>query len=113
MNSVKDFSSWLRTITLIRNIIAHHSRLWNRVIITQYSWPKNMENELLDYVPDNTRRKKIFPILIGIIHLNNNISPGHSLIKEIKNLFEAFPKVPIYKMGFPPSWHSQPIFINS
>lgn len=113
LNSVKDFSSWLRTITLIRNIIAHHSRLWNRVIITQYSWPKNMENELLNYTPDSVRRRKIFPILVGIIYLNNKISPGHSLLKELKELLDLFPKVPIYKMGFPPSWDSQPIFNKS
>ena len=27
LSSTKDFSSWLRTITLVRNLIAHHSRL--------------------------------------------------------------------------------------
>ncbi|WP_238531556.1 Abi family protein [Nitritalea halalkaliphila] len=39
MYNQKYLSSWLITITLIRNIIAHHGRLWNRVISNKYDWP--------------------------------------------------------------------------
>lgn len=112
LNSSKIFSSWLRTITLIRNIIAHHGRLWNRAIITKYSWPKKMENVLLDFTPNQSHLKKIFPLLAGMIYLNDKISPGHSLKKELVDLIQQFPNVPFYKMGFPPYWQNQPIFIQ-
>lgn len=32
----KYLASWLLSLTLERNIAAHHSRLWNRIIINQY-----------------------------------------------------------------------------
>lgn len=112
LNSSKDFSSWLRTITLIRNIIAHHSRLWNRVLITRYSWPNNLTKSVLDYVPNDNRKKKIFPILCAMIFMNDKISPGHSLKLELLDLVHQFPKTSIYKMGFPPYWFNQPLFNN-
>ena len=112
LNSSSDFSSWLRVITLVRNIIAHHGRLWNRVLITKYSWPKNMELTLLDYTPDEARRKKIFPLLAAMLFLNDQVSPGHSLKKEVLDLVQQFPTIPIYKMGFPPHWFNQPILIK-
>lgn len=112
LTSSADFSSWLRSITLVRNCIAHHSRLWNKVLITQYSWPSNMESKLLDFTPTSNHLKKIFPLLAGMIYLNDKISPGHSLKKELVDLVQQFPNVPFYKMGFPPHWHNQPIFSN-
>lgn len=90
--------------------IDHHSRLWNRVIITKYSWPKNMEAKLLDFTPNQNHLKKIFALLAGMIYLNDKISPGHSLKKELVDLIQQFPNVPFYKMGFPPNWQDQPIF---
>lgn len=112
LNSSKVFASWLRIITVIRNIIAHHGRLWNRTLITGYNWPKNLSEVLLDYIPDQNRRKKIFPILSGVLYLNDKISPNHSLKTELSDLICRFPKTPLYKMGFPPHWSNQPLFID-
>src|SRR5690554_3318358 len=108
----KYLSSWLITITLVRNIIAHHGRLWNRVIINKYDWPDKTLKPILNYVPDNYQRRKIFPILSAILYLNNFISPGHHLKTEILGLFKDFSEVPLYKMGFPKGWKDQPIWKN-
>lgn len=112
LNSSKDFASWLRTITLIRNIIAHHGRLWNRVLINKYSWPRDLTDKVLSYIPDDNRKKKIFPLLCGMIYLNDMISPGHSLRIELKGLIAKFPNTQLYKMGFPPNWSDEPLFSN-
>lgn len=108
----KYLSSWLITITLIRNIIAHHGRLWNRVIINKYDWPKGLPDPLLDYTPNNYQRRKIFPILSAILYLNNRVSPGHHIKTELLALFQQLSKIPLYKMGFPKNWEQQPIWIN-
>ena len=47
LNNQKYLVSWLLTITVIRNIIAHHSRLWNRVIINKYDWPPTSPKPIL------------------------------------------------------------------
>lgn len=106
----KYLSSWLITITLIRNIIAHHGRLWNRVIINKYEWTNKTISPILNYVPNNYQRRKIFPILSAILYLNNFISPGHHLKQDILTLFDEFNQVPLYKMGFPKGWENQPVW---
>lgn len=105
----KHLSSWLITITLIRNIIAHHGRLWNRVIINKYDWPKTQIAPLLNYIPNNHQRRKVFPILSAIIYMNNFISPGHHIKEELLNLFSEF-EIPLNKMGFPEEWEKQDIW---
>lgn len=106
----KHLGSWMITITLIRNIIAHHGRLWNRVIINKYDWPDKAPAPILNYKPDNFQRRKIFPILSAILYLNNNISPGHHLKSNLFDLFEDFHQIPLYKMGFPKGWEQQPVW---
>jgi abortive infection bacteriophage resistance protein len=108
----KYLSSWLITITLVRNIIAHHGRLWNRVIINKYDWPDKSRKPILNYIPNNHQRRKIFPILSAILYLSDFISPGHNIKSELLALFKAFKHVPLYKMGFPKEWEQQPIWKN-
>ncbi|SKC02801.1 Abortive infection bacteriophage resistance protein [Sphingobacterium nematocida] len=110
LSSTRDFSSWLRTITLIRNLIAHHSRLWNRALIIKYTWPNNLSGTVLNYIPNEDRKKKIFPILCAMLYMNDKISPGHSLKKELIELIKDFPNIPPWKMGFPKEWLEQPLF---
>lgn len=110
LNNQKHLESWLLSITVIRNIIAHHGRLWNRVIINKYDWPTTTPHILLSYIPDNTQRRKIFPILSAIIYLNNRISPGHNIKQELITLFGNFSNIQLHKMGFPTDWQNESIW---
>ena len=103
--------SWLLAITVIRNIIAHHGRLWNRVIINKYDWPKTTPDPILSYMPDNYQRRKIFPLLSAILYMNNFISPGNHLKQELLALFNQFPNTQLSKMGFPANWQNEPVWI--
>jgi abortive infection bacteriophage resistance protein len=103
------FTSWLHTLTYVRNICAHHSRLWNRVIINKYDWPPTSSKPILNYIPNNHQRRKIFPILSAIIYLNDEISPGHQIKQELFSLFAKFPNVQLSKMGFPANWQNEPL----
>jgi abortive infection bacteriophage resistance protein len=110
LNNQKYLASWLITMTLIRNIIAHHGRLWNRVIINKYDWPPTTPKPLLTYIPNNVQRRKVFPILSAILYLNNEVSPGHHVKSELLQLFQNFPNTPLAKMGFPANWQNEPIW---
>ncbi len=110
LNNQKYLASWLLSTTYVRNIIAHHGRLWNRVIINKYDWPKSTPYPLLSYIPNQHQRRKIFPLVSAIIYMNNVISPGHHIKTELLDLFEQFPNTPLYKMGFPKNWSSEPIW---
>lgn len=102
--------SWLLTLTVVRNIIAHHGRLWNRVIINKYDWPKTTKNPILSYVPNNHHRRKIFPLLSAILYMNNMISPRNNIKQELMLLFNQYPNTQLSKMGFPLNWQNEPIW---
>ena len=110
LNNQKYLVSWLLTITVLRNIIAHHGRLWNRVIINKYDWPSSTPKPILSYIPTNHQRRKIFPILSAIIYMNNQISSDNHIRQELFDLFAQFPKVQLSKMGFPANWKNEPIW---
>lgn len=106
----KHLSSWLLAITVIRNVVAHHGRLWNRVIINKYDWPSTVPTPLLSYVPDGYQRRKIFPLLSALLYMNNEISPGNKIRNELFELFAAHPHIILGRMGFPSNWQNEPIW---
>lgn len=111
-NSHKDFSSFLEATTVIRNVIAHHSRLWNNNVTTKYLWPKNLKNNPITYIPNENQRAKLFPLLSLTVYTIEIISPGNSIKEKFFNLLNEYPIVPVHKMGFPANWKTQPIWIK-
>ncbi|WP_291119012.1 Abi family protein [Flavobacterium sp. UBA6135] len=109
-NSHSDFSSFLEATTVIRNVIAHHSRLWNNNITIKYLWPKNLKNAPITYVPDENQRAKLFPLFSLILYTLEKVSPNNSIKNKFLNLLDEYPNTPIHKMGFPLNWKTQPIW---
>jgi abortive infection bacteriophage resistance protein len=110
LNNQKYLVSWLQAITVVRNIIAHHGRLWNRVLINKYDWPKSTNKPILNFIPTNLQTQKIFPLLSALLYLNEEISPRNNIKNELKSLIAKFPNTPLYKMGFPNNWEFQSIW---
>ena len=75
------FATWLRSLNYLRNVCAHHSRLWNRNIVdqpklpsgTQLLWVRLFEHDvhararcfLLLFICNHMVKKSI-PILLGL-----------------------------------------------
>ena len=111
-NSHSDFSSFLEATTVIRNVIAHHSRLWNNNITIKYLWPKNLKNPPITYTPSDNQRAKLFSLFTLVIYTLEFISPNSSIKGKFYDLIDEFSNVPIHKMGFPENWRTQPIWIK-
>lgn len=47
------FATWLRSLNYLRNVCAHHSRLWNRNIVDQPKLPSANELEWVKPFVDN------------------------------------------------------------
>ena len=106
----KHLQSWLVTITHVRNIIAHHGRLWNRVLITNYEWPRNTPFPLLNTIPTAYERRKIYPILSAIVYLNDRLFPNHGFDVAFKDLLQIYPQIPLSQMGFPENYLDEPVW---
>ncbi|MCB0605074.1 MAG: Abi family protein [Ignavibacteriae bacterium] len=108
LNLHNELSSWLEAITYVRNIIAHHSRLWSRNMVKVPI--ANLNNPLsiwLDKPLKPVQSKKPFLIISTMVYLCNEVTPNHQIKSKILTLFANNPNIPIYKLGFLNNWQNQ------
>jgi len=102
------FSSWLHSIVYLRNVCAHHSRLWNRVLRIQPIVPHNTINPWLDNSSvDNDRAYYILSI---ILYLMQTINPNNTIVSRFKNLLAEYPNIDVAAMGFPNGWEDESLW---
>lgn len=95
-------SSFLHHITTVRNICAHHSRLWNREFTFTMKLPTNGEQNLLSsFNKENT--KKLYNTLVMCAYFLDTICPDHHWKDKLKILIDTH-KIDVTDMGFPTDW---------
>ena len=104
----KTLVHWLHTLTYIRNICAHHSRLWNREFSIRPE--KIKEKEWLP--PVTPRSDRIFYILLILRYLLKVANSEDGWFHVINRLIEPFTKQITYRaaMGIPENWQQHPIW---
>jgi abortive infection bacteriophage resistance protein len=107
--------SWVRSISALRNICAHHSRLWNKPLIDQPALTVPGEIEYLDHIAliDGCNRR-IYAALAIIQFLLKQISPRSKWADRLKAHMATFPDAPnitIADMGFPANWEEQRLWL--
>jgi abortive infection bacteriophage resistance protein len=99
------FSSWLHSLSYVRNVCAHHARLWNRELGVQPSIPKSVGGVWLK----NTliKNDRIFIIITLIEYLLKVINFEDKFLIKLKELFKLYPSIDLAPMGFPKDWESE------
>lgn len=111
LNLHSELSSWLEAITYVRNIIAHHSRLWSRNMVkVPIAKLNNPLSVWLDKPLSHVQTKKPFLIISAMVYLCNEVTPNHQIKNKILMLFENNPSIPIYKLGFLNNWQNQDLW---
>jgi abortive infection bacteriophage resistance protein len=100
--------SWLHSICHVRNICAHHGRLWNRRLTAPPELPKSPIFQFLTNT--NLNINKLYPILCCMTYILHIISPSNNFNSNLKELLCTFPIVNIKEMGFPKDWENEPIW---
>lgn len=107
----KVFQSWLRSLSYLRNLVAHHSRLWNRNVVEQPKLPKQGEIEWCDtFAGKNDLLAKPFLLLAICGHMVRRICPRTEWHLRLRQHLQTFPsqhvKQPrsIVDMGTPSGW---------
>ncbi len=109
------FTSWLHTITYVRNICAHHARLWNRTFAIKPDVLKKPQQPWMDSIYENNKRAFYFMCVLK--YLLNAANPGNHLKEKIIQLFQKYEHVPVRFMGIPTNaagemlnWKSEPLW---
>lgn len=112
LNLHSELSSWLEAITYIRNIVAHHSRLYSRDMVKRPVLNiKDPQAAWLNRYVSESQRKKPFLIISCMLFICNKITPGHQIKIKIKELINNNPAMPIHKLGFSNNWDQQDLWI--
>ena len=101
--------SWLHAITYIRNICAHHSRLWNKILGIRPIIPRRMVNPFVS-IP-STSNNKVYYVLCMITYLLDIINPNNTFRDKLRDLFVEYPNIDVVAMGFPRNWQNEPFWI--
>lgn len=101
--------SFLHHLTVIRNICAHHGRLWNRSMTVTMKLPRNKPAELtevIDHGPDpNQTPRKLYNTLVMVTWFLDCICPGHHFRKRLMELIDTH-VIDVSAMGFPTDWQA-------
>ncbi|WP_435298605.1 Abi family protein [Timonella sp. A28] len=98
--------SWLQTYVRVRNVCAHHGRLWNvglgvyPVIPTTPSIPWLAGSGVL---PERSR-KRLYPVLVSLQAVLETVSPRSGWAGRLYELVESRPVMNLHGMGFPEQW---------
>jgi len=95
--------SWLRSLNFIRNVCAHHSRLWNRELSVAPAMPKRKHGWPPEEIPNH---KRLFAILVMLGHLLDRQGFGVSWRLSVTELLEPVAYTERFRiaMGLPEGW---------
>lgn len=90
----RTFATWLRSLNYLRNVCAHHSRLWNRNIVDQPKLPTVSAMPWVAPFEANPRaRARSYLLLCMLRHLLQVVNPSSSWPQRMKDHLQAFPNL--------------------
>ncbi|MCI2122387.1 MAG: Abi family protein [Bacteroidales bacterium] len=108
------FSSWLHTINYVRNVCAHHARLWNITLnITPskfYNYNRSDKVWLSGREVDMAQRSKIYYFICILLFLLQTVNPKTKFRQHFMDLLKNYPNVDVGFMGFPIGWEDHPLW---
>lgn len=102
------FETWIHSIVYLRNVCAHHTRLWNRAMSIQPQIPRKPRKQWLN----NTQiaNNKSYFILSMVAYLLQTINPHNTFNIKVKSLLDKYPNVHTKALGFPDNWIEEPLW---
>lgn len=98
--------SWMQTYVRVRNICAHHGRLWNVglgvypaiTISPAVSWLEG------DHALPERSRKRLYPVLVSLQAVLDSLSPRRGWARRLHELLSTRPRLNLDGMGVPEGW---------
>ena len=105
----KRLKDWLHTLTYVRNICAHHSRLWNRELAIKPESARDPEWN----PPITPRHDRLFYVLLILRVLLRSNHNGDHWAARCSDLLDTFAHEERYRiaMGLPSAWKAHPLWV--
>jgi len=104
----KKLANWLHILTYVRNVCAHHSRLWNRELAIRPDKTKDKNWQ----PPITPRNDRVFYILLMLRHLLIAINSNDDWAREMNSIIAPLAENGRWRasMGIPKNWREHPIW---
>jgi abortive infection bacteriophage resistance protein len=99
-------ASWLRHLTLVRNVCAHHARLWNREFVVTPQPPKSKP---LPLAGGFVASRRLYNTLLLLLYWMDVVAPAHHWRSRLKALLLSHADY-LPAMGFPKGWETPAIW---
>jgi len=107
------FLSWLHSINYVRNICAHHGRLWNIKLAIQPKKYYSSEKRIIWLASSeiaNVQSSRIYYFMCVLLYLLQTINPNTKFRAHFHDLVKTYPNVPLEHMGFPENWENHKLW---
>ena len=104
----KVLTSFTHHMSYVRNICAHHGRLWNRRFTIKMVVPKSPAR--LPVAMKGADDRNLHNTLVMLDHLLEIVAPGTSWKPRVVELLAATPIVSPEAMGFPADWKERNVW---
>jgi abortive infection bacteriophage resistance protein len=101
--------SWLGALNAVRNICAHHARLWNRELGYKPMIPQKSSGW---HMPVEVLGNRMFGVLTILKYLLDEVAPQSLWPVRLSKLHDRYPEVPRREMGYPDHWRDCPIWLR-
>ena len=108
-----ELESWIRTANFVRNICAHHARLWNRQLVIRPLVKYRRTDSV--FVPGlaSSKMYAAFTLIAFLLRRGGFTSEINAISQVLQDFPTSIPAVSITHMGAPSHWSNQPIWLNS
>jgi abortive infection bacteriophage resistance protein len=104
-------ASWLQHLNYVRNVCAHHSRLWNRSMTITPAIPRTKPTPLAgQFITGSANSRKLYNTALLTLHLTDVIAPRNSWRMRLRTLLLRG-DLDTTHMGFPHDWQQLPIWL--
>jgi abortive infection bacteriophage resistance protein len=106
--------AWIRDLNYVRNMCAHHNRMWNRSLTYKARVFNQAQVDAdLRHAAESGDRDKIYVQLACLAYLLRRIDPRSTWHLGLRTLVKKFPAIPAMSpetdMGFPTGWQEFPL----
>ena len=100
--------SWVKCAVVMRNYLAHHSRVWNRSIPIIPLTSTKLHGRWITHRVENPN--KLYLHLCYLKYMLDSIKPDNHFAADLKELLLGHPNVDILAMRFPTDWQEEALW---